>query len=423
MPTSPRPTQSSEMNDLATNKLPPVSYTIDYIEGMAERVQSVVNDVRTRVFLPSAEKVSPVFSLTQVAALCGVDKNAINRRLMKADDNLPKGTPINAARREFTLAETQEWVRAYKPPYRRSPSTPATVIAVGNFKGGVAKTTSTVCISQALSLKGYKVLLIDFDPQGSATSLMGVSPETEVQPEDTFYPLVALAERESESQPIKPLRESLRPSIRKTYWHGVDLVPAAPVLFNADFFLPYRQSIDPSFQFWNRLNEALDFDGIRKEYDYVLIDTPPSLSYMTLNAFFAADGLLVPVPPEGPDFASSAQFWSLFAGLGQVCDQHNQPKQYSWIRVLPTIVNRSSSKPQTGALLEWIHKAYGTEVMPVEIPDNAAVSFAGTSFGTVYDISKYVGSAKTYSKVRDAYDALADRIDDLSRVYKWRATN
>lgn len=401
----------------------PTAYTIDYIDGMAERVKAVVNDVRTQVYKPSAQKAAPVFSLTQVAHLCGVEKSAISHRLSKSEDFLPKGTLINAARREFTLTETQEWVRAFKPPYRRKHGATATVIAVGNFKGGVSKTTTTVCLAQALSLKGYKTLIIDFDPQGSATNLMGVSPETEVEPEDTFYPLVALAEREHESQPIQAARESLRPSIRKTYWNGVDLVPAAPVLFNADFFLPYRQSIDPNFQFWNRLNDALDYDGIRKDYDYILIDTPPSLSYMTLNAFFAADGLLVPVPPEGPDFASSAQFWSLFAGLGQVCDQNNKPKQYSWIRVLPTMVNRSSAKPQTAALLEWIHKAYGAEVMPVEIPDNAAVSFAGTSFGTVYDISKYVGSAKTYAKVRDAYDELADRIDDLSRVHKWHATN
>lgn len=393
--------------------LPPGSatYSLADIRSIADRALGFVDHVRKQLFAPDETKQAPKFNLSQLAVACGVDKNVINRRLAKGGDGLPAGVAINATRREFTLAEVRQWVRAYNRHYQRTAEQDGAVIAVGNFKGGVSKTTTAVNLALGLSLKGYRVLLVDFDSQGSLTNLMGVSPELQVEPEDTF---LRLAYMESND-------ESLRPAIRKTYWDGVDLVPASVALNNADFLLPLRQSRDASFRFWDVLGQSLRQDGVLKEYDYVIIDTPPSLSYLTLNAFYAADGLLVPLPPEGPDFASSIQFWSLFSELGNVIDSklpEAERKRYSWVRVLPAKVDHT--KPTTAAMLEWMRAAYGAELLPLEIPTTSAVSYAGTQFGSLYDISRYVGSAKTYSRARDAYDQLVDKIDNLTRVYKWQ---
>jgi chromosome partitioning protein len=394
--------------------LPPASgnYSLADIRAIADRALGFVDYVRKQLFAPDATKQAPKFNLSQLAVACGVDKNVINRRLAKGGDDLPTGIAINATRREFTLAEVRQWVRAYNRFYQRTAEQNGAVIAVGNFKGGVSKTTTAVNLALGLSLKGYKVLLVDFDSQGSLTNLMGVSPEMDVEPEDTFLRLAYMEDDDD---------ESLRPAIRKTYWDGVDLVPASVALNNADFLLPLRQSRDSNFRFWDVLGHSLRKDGILAEYDYVIIDTPPSLSYLTLNAFYAADGLLVPLPPEGPDFASSIQFWSLFSELGNVIDSklpEAERKRYSWVRVMPAKVDHT--KPTTAAMLEWMRAAYGSELLPLEIPTTSAVSYAGTQFGSLYDISRYVGSAKTYARARDAYDQLVDKIDNLTRVYKWQ---
>ena len=102
-------------------------------------------------------------------------------------------------------------------------------IAVGNFKGGVSKTTTAMALAQGLSLRGHRVLAIDTDPQGSLTTLFGVLPDTMVEDEQTIAPIVYGDET------------SVRSAIQTTYWDGIDLIAAAPSLFGAEFVLPARQ--------------------------------------------------------------------------------------------------------------------------------------------------------------------------------------
>jgi chromosome partitioning protein len=158
----------------------------------------------------------------------------------------------------------------------RPPGQKAITVAVGNFKGGVSKTTSAMILAQGLSLRGHRVLAIDTDPQGSLTTLHGILPETEVDAEMTIGPLCEGSETD------------IRYAIRSTYWEGIDLIAAAPFLFSAEFALPARQMRDPSSRFWDVLNAGLD--SVRDLYDVIVIDTPPSLSYVTINALWAADG-------------------------------------------------------------------------------------------------------------------------------------
>ena len=87
---------------------------------------------------PTARKTAPRFNASQVAAMCGVERGQIAYRLTKGD--LPSGTPNESgARREFTLAETRAWVRAYRPAARRPEHAEACVLTIANFKGGVVK--------------------------------------------------------------------------------------------------------------------------------------------------------------------------------------------------------------------------------------------------------------------------------------------
>ena len=373
------------------------------IMEQADRASYLMSEVRGAILAPERRKTPPTFNATQLAALCEVDRSQIVYRLGKAD--LPQGA-INKSgnRREFTLDETRTWVREYRTKRLRPEGAEAVCISVANFKGGVGKTTTAMSLAQGLSLKGHRVLLIDCDPQGSLTTLFGIMPDTEVNEAQTILP-VCLGQQ-----------SSIRPSIQTTYWSGLDLVCAAPLLFAAEFGLPARQMREEGFEFWNVLNIALD--DVREQYDVIILDTPPALSYVTINALMASDGILMPLPPNALDAASAAQFWRLFSDLtGDLVMHRGVTKDFDFVRVLLT---RVDSQDSTAAVVkEWIGKTYEGKVLPAEIPKTTVASSSAAEFGTVYDIGRYEGNQRTYKRALDAYDKVTELLEEIIRA-SWR---
>ena len=373
------------------------------IMEQADRASYLMSEVRSALLAPGRRKTAPTFNATQLAALCEVDRNQVVYRLSKGD--LPTGA-INKSgnRREFTLQETQTWVREYRSRRLRPAGAEAICIAVANFKGGVGKTTTTMTLAQGLTLRGHRVLVIDCDPQGSLTTLFGILPDTEVEEAQTILP-VCMGQQ-----------ASIAPAIQTTYWHNLDLVCAAPLLFAAEFGLPARQMREEGFEFWNALNLALD--DVRGQYDVVLLDTPPALSYVTINALMASDGILMPLPPNALDAASAAQFWRLFSDLtGDLVMHRGVTKEFDFVRVLLTRVDNQDA---TAAVVrEWIGKTYEGKVLPAEIPKTAVASSSAAEFGTVYDIGRYEGNQRTYKRALDAYDKVTELLEEIIRA-SWR---
>lgn len=384
-----------------------VSSEIDMqrIQALAARAEGMVSQVRDRLLAPESRKASPTFSTSQLAALCGVDKAHVNYRVGKGDLPVGKLTPTGA-RREFDLSEIRQWARSYRSAQMRPSGRRAMCIAVANFKGGVSKTTTAMVLAQGLSMRGHRVLAIDVDPQGSLTTLHGVLPETDVTEEMTIAPL------------CHGVADDIRSAIRSTYWDGIDLVAAAPFLFGAEFVLPSRQLRDGSTRFWTVLSDALE--SVRDIYDVIVIDTPPSLSYVTINALWAADGIIVPTQLSGLDFASSAQFWGLLADLGANLDEqadHANRKRFEFLHVLLARVD--SMDAAAPAIRQWIQATYGEHVLPIEIPRTTVTTNKSAEFATVYDVQRYDGSAKAYRRAVEAYDRLVELVEQ-SVVAAWR---
>ena len=378
---------------------PPKPITLAGIADQAERAAAMMNEIRSAMLAPTARKSPPIFNLSQLAAMCGIEKGSLSHRMTRGD--LPAGRLNDAgSRREFSLAEARTWIREYRRDSLRPAGAEAVTIAIGNFKGGVSKTTTAVTLAQGLTLLGHKVLVIDTDPQGSLTTLFGILPDTEVQEQDTILPLAMGSET------------SIRYAIRPTYWDGIDLVAAAPVLFGAEFALPARQTQEPGFEFWRVLD--LGIDDVRADYDVIVIDTPPALSYTTINAFMASNGIIMPLPPNALDFASASQFWSLFADLtSELITKRGLSKSFDFIHVLLARVD--SSDAASNIVRQWIGSTYAEKVLPVEIPKTAVTATTSAEFGTVYDIARYDGSAKTFKRARDAYDTFVSHIEGSIR--------
>jgi chromosome partitioning protein len=250
-------------------------------------------------------------------------------------------------------------------------------IAVTNQKGGVGKTTSAVNIAFYLAREGKRVLLIDFDPQGNATSGLGID---KAKLEQTVLDVVA---------GDAAIADVILPTKHK----HLSIVPATPHLANAEMELA---GADKRF---SRLKLALA--GL-KGYDYVIIDSPPSLSLLTVNGLIAADYLLLPV---------QAEFYAM-EGLGQLLETMNLVRKamnpsLELIGVLVTMMDtRTTLASQVHA---EIKKYFPGKVFETTIPRNVRLAEAPSHGVPVGAYDRFSKGARAYKKVTDE---LIARIND-----------
>lgn len=240
------------------------------------------------------------------------------------------------------------------------------IVAVANQKGGVGKTTTTVNLSTILAKRGKKVLLIDTDPQGNATSGLGVEKESELSTYDLLITDVAAED-----------------IVQETAIKNLSISPSNLNLAGAEVQLVSMMSRE------QRMKEKLDV--IKDQYDFILIDCPPSLGLITLNAFTASDSVLIPVQCE---------YYAL-EGLGQLLNtvelvrKHLNKNLYIEGALLTMYDIRTNLANQ---VVREVKRFFQNKVYKTVIPRNVKVSEA-PSYGmpiTIYD-PKSKG-AKSYEK-------------------------
>lgn len=380
------------------------SISIHEIGKFSDKLLLLMQDIREQMLAPRPRKKAPSFSIGQVAALCGIDRTRVNYLVGKEDCQLPQGsTQGNGRSRMFTLAEAQEWVRAESGIHPRPKNKPGEIVVVANFKGGSTKTTTTMSLAQGLTLRGRKVLVVDLDPQASLTELCGMYAEQDVDEDDTVLPLVYGDEPD------------LRYAVKDTYWHNLSVIPAATPISAAEFAIPTKVSVNKNFPFWRIIGDGLQ--PLREEFDYIIIDTSPAMSYLTINGLLAANAMVMPMVPESLDFISGTQFWGLFADLCRTFAHLEPEKTFDFVSILLSKVDntQSSSAPIVRA---WSQRAYGDWLLPIEIPASSVVGSEALEFSTIFDIDSWSGSKKTLDRIREPFEAFVKLVDD-EFVGKW----
>ncbi|HRK41385.1 MAG TPA: ParA family protein [Candidatus Saccharibacteria bacterium] len=244
------------------------------------------------------------------------------------------------------------------------------IIAVTNQKGGVGKTTTTVNVAYCLAKEGKKVLLVDFDPQGNATSGLGVDKESL---EHTIRDVI------TNEAPLSAV-------VQATDVKNLFLVPATPELANTEVELAAAEKR------FSRLKIALA--GV--DYDYVLIDSPPSLSLLTVNGLIAADYVLLPV---------QAEFYAM-EGLGQLLETMKLVRKgmNPTLELVGVLVTMMDSRTMLSRqVLAEIQKHFPGKVFETTIPRNVRIAEAPSH-------GEPVGQYDKWSKGARAYKALAKEV-------------
>ena len=244
------------------------------------------------------------------------------------------------------------------------------IIAFANQMGGVGKTTSAVNIASSLAAKKYSVLLVDCDPQGNATSGLGIRKKSS---SGSVYDVIIGRSKTADmvcSTTVKNL--SVLPS-------SMDLVGAEIELID----MADREA---------RLRAALE--QVRDSYDFIIIDCPPSLGLLTLNCLTAADGVVIPLLCE---------FYSL-EGISQLTQtiRHVKSRVNPSLELIGVLVNMYDGRlTLTVQVMEEIKRYFGAKLFARPVPRNVKLSEA-PSYGVPIDIyDKYSKGARAYEEVTE----------------------
>lgn len=371
----------------------------DTILDQGSEISSKLDMLRFEKFPPNAQKTLRLFTLAEVADFVGVSQSYLKKLHLQGKGVEP--TTVTTSGRRYYTAEQMNQLRALldrQPGRKRSEK--LQVIAVVNFKGGSGKTTTSAHLAQYLALKGYRVLAVDLDPQASLTALYGIQPELDEKP--SFY----------ETLRYDAQRRSITEIIQPTNFPNLDIVPANLELQEYEYETPLAMQRKDSSEgklFYTRIGTALA--EVDDNYDVVVIDCPPQLGYLTLTALTAATSVLITVHPQMLDIMSMSQFLLMLGDILKSIESAGVSVSLDWFRYLITRYEPMDIPQQQ--MVGFMQSMFAQHMMRNHMVKSTAVSDAGLTKQTLYEVERSQFSPATYDRAREATDAVNAEVAEL----------
>lgn len=371
----------------------------------------------------------------EAAKMVGVTTSAIYQaekdgRLPEPDLRSDKGN--RKIRSGYVIGQINEMRNLFgKLPWRRAGQKPVAV-GVLNLKGGSWKTTLSWLLSHYLAEKGYRVLVVDTDPQGSLTFLNGYRPDIEVQYWDTVAPYILKDVAGAVAEGYDPaMLNTLDYAIRKTYWPNIDIIPGCMELLRIDLELPIvtrRLDIEHAKKYPGTQRQPDHIEYLREgiatvadRYDVIVMDGTPSLNLSTMNVVSACDVTIVPTPAQMSDYASTLQFTSLIL---QTMDAYMGLDYHPPMPEVYYCITKFSESPYSEWMGKIIRKTFKDRVLDQEAHNTDEIGKAGTQIRSIYEINpNESNNAQGLKKAKDRFDRLFDEV--LNQIIKplWESTS
>ncbi len=384
----------------------PTESSADKISRHSQLLSSQLQSIRQRLYEPESAKTLKTYTSREVATLLGIAESTLRQMSLDGQSAIPDRQ--DNGRRIYTLSQVNELREhlARKRPAealdflpRRQPGDKLQVIAVANFKGGSAKTTTTVHLAHYLAIQGLRVLAIDLDPQASLSAMFGYQPEFDVAENETVYAAIRYDE----------VRRPIQEVIRSTYFEGIDLIPANLELMEYEHETP--QAIAEGYGrgdeiFFRRLSAVIS--EVEQNYDVVLIDAPPQLGYLTLGALCAATGLFITIHPAMIDVASMNQFLAMMSDLMHVIEERGGTLSHDFIRYILTRHNPNDG-PQVN-VVTLLRSLFKDDVLAPAVVETTAIASAGLEKKSLYELSRGSVNRDTLSRALESVDAVNSEV-------------
>jgi chromosome partitioning protein len=371
----------------------------------ADLLSTQLQSLRTRMYPPDARKSLRSFMTHEVSRLTSIPESTLKTMSIEGKGPLPSRlennhrayslAQINELRAMFAIQKPAEALR-FLP--QRQLGEKLQILGVANFKGGSAKTTTSLHLAHFLALRGYRVLAIDLDPQASLSAMFGAQPELDVGANETIYAAI----RHDDSR--RPIREVIRP----TYFTGVDLIPGNIEVMEYEHEVPriIAGKSGRGALFFERLKEAIG--EVEDFYDAVILDTPPSLGFLTLGAIYAATGIIVTVHPAMLDVASMSQFLLMMSDLIAVIENAGASLNQDFFQYLLTR-HDPNDQPQAQIVALLRHLFADEVLMPTAI-ESTAIEAAGLAKRSLYEMEAGEIGRDTFRRARESVDGVNEGI-------------
>lgn len=371
--------------------------------NFSTKLELALNNLSVAQFPPDARRTMRKFTSSEVAQLLEVTEAYI--RQVAAREQGPVPETVNGRRLysleqvlELRMSLAENGRKKWMNP-RRSGDEQCQIIAVTNFKGGSSKTSTTIHLGHYLALRGYRVLAVDLDPQASLTALHGALPNFDYRGGDTLYSAIRF------ESPV-----STQSIIHQTHIPGFDVVCAGLELTEFETAVAIEMRHSGGTTFLLRVSQALE--QVVQDYDFILMDSAPSLNFLTLSSLTAATGVIIPVPAHMLDVDSTAKFLELAASYMQILDEVGSSAQWDFAKFIITKFE-PNDHPQVN-MAALMRQVFGEELLLNTVIKSTAVADALTWKQSLYEVQRSRFSApKTYDRAIESINAANAELEAL----------